>query len=140
MCVYRYYAHAKQIWRKTCQCETCIRANDAVNHFMYIAGPPEKDKAFYKLKDEENKVIHHSLKGSSRNNYRQKMEDWESAKVLLSPLGNVVTPIPISEALHTISDKVCYDTLKEYISLCSLQVFVTRSWTITTKDPISVVS
>ncbi|XP_022343535.2 uncharacterized protein LOC111136738 [Crassostrea virginica] len=43
-------------------------------------GPPEKDKAFYKLKDEENKVIHHSLKGSSRNNYRQKMEDWESAK------------------------------------------------------------
>ncbi|XP_048745716.1 uncharacterized protein LOC125658483 [Ostrea edulis] len=43
-------------------------------------GPPEKDKAFYKMRDEENKIIHHSYKGSEKRNYRCKMEEWESAK------------------------------------------------------------
>lgn len=43
-------------------------------------GPPEKDKAFYKMKDEENKIIHHSIKGSAKINYQHKIEDWENAK------------------------------------------------------------
>lgn len=44
-------------------------------------GPPEKDKAFYKMKDEENKIIHHSMKGSAKTNYQQKIENWENAKL-----------------------------------------------------------
>jgi hypothetical protein len=47
----------------------------------HVLGPPEKDKAFYKMRDEENKIIHHSYKGSEKKTYRNKMEDWESAKV-----------------------------------------------------------
>lgn len=33
------------------------------------------------MRDEENKIIHHSYKGSEKRNYRCKMEEWESAKV-----------------------------------------------------------
>ncbi|XP_061166523.1 uncharacterized protein LOC133175431 [Saccostrea echinata] len=43
-------------------------------------GPPEKDKAFYKMRDEEDKVIHHSRTGASRDSYRHTMENWENAK------------------------------------------------------------
>ncbi|XP_062594825.1 uncharacterized protein LOC134256190, partial [Saccostrea cucullata] len=42
-------------------------------------GPPEKDKAFYKMKDEEDKVIHHTHTGSTRDAYRNTMENWENA-------------------------------------------------------------
>lgn len=34
------------------------------------------------MKDEENKIIHHSMKGSAKTKYQHKMEDWENAKVL----------------------------------------------------------
>lgn len=43
-------------------------------------GPPEKEKEFYHLKDEDNEYIHHSLKGKQRIYYEQKMENWQHAQ------------------------------------------------------------
>ena len=44
-------------------------------------GPPIKEKVFTKLRDQNDRQIHHSKKGRGMMIYQKEMEDWENAKV-----------------------------------------------------------
>ncbi len=57
----------------------CVNVCEAVLCPLDL-GPPEKEQYFYKVRDNDKK-IHHSLKGNARKNYRNATEDWENATV-----------------------------------------------------------
>ncbi|XP_041378429.1 uncharacterized protein LOC121390629 [Gigantopelta aegis] len=42
--------------------------------------PVEEEKVLYKVVDEENKAVHHSIMGKEKTQHKIKMENWESAK------------------------------------------------------------
>ncbi|XP_005099297.1 uncharacterized protein LOC101847039 [Aplysia californica] len=44
-------------------------------------GPPDRDRAFYELTDEDNEKIHHDLRGGPRQKQRDFLEDWETTKM-----------------------------------------------------------
>ncbi len=46
-----------------------------------FVGPPEKEKYFYRVRDDNNQRIHHMRKGHDRKDYRNDMENWEVAEV-----------------------------------------------------------
>ncbi|KAI0210166.1 hypothetical protein LSAT2_005099 [Lamellibrachia satsuma] len=43
-------------------------------------GPQEKEKLFYRMRNDDNELIHHTKRGRERKDYRHKMENWENAK------------------------------------------------------------
>ncbi|ELU15739.1 hypothetical protein CAPTEDRAFT_223926 [Capitella teleta] len=45
-------------------------------------GPAEKEMLFYKMRDDTNRSIHHSLHGRQRRNYRNQTENWEHSTVV----------------------------------------------------------
>ena len=47
---------------------------------FFFAGPPEKDKEFYDI-EEEGRPIHHSFRGTARQNHMVELERWEDAVV-----------------------------------------------------------
>ena len=51
-------------------------------------GPEEKDKFFYKIRDESLRQIHHTRRGAERKDYQNTMENWEQAEVRASPQGS----------------------------------------------------
>ncbi|KAK2183458.1 hypothetical protein NP493_312g07005 [Ridgeia piscesae] len=43
-------------------------------------GPQEIEKLFYRLRNDDNMLIHHTKRGRERKDYRHKMENWENAE------------------------------------------------------------
>ena len=70
-----------------------------------FAGPPAKEELFYRLRDENNKRIHHSLRGRERQNYQNTQENWENA--LVKTMYCHFACISVSEIFHYTSVLLC---------------------------------
>ena len=59
-----------------------INYDNIIQHILYIyQGPPSKEEVFYRLRDENDKRIHHNLRGADRKHYQREQENWEVATV-----------------------------------------------------------
>ena len=46
-----------------------------------VVGPEEKEELFYRMSDEGERSIHHTLKNKERRDHRDQTENWEAAVV-----------------------------------------------------------
>ena len=51
------------------------------NLYFSAIGPPQKEALFYRLRDENDRRIHHMFRGKDRQLYQNEKENWESAEV-----------------------------------------------------------
>lgn len=62
----------------------CSKGQSAIlRFFLLVSGPQIKEETFHTATDDAENPIHHGKMGKARKNYRNQMEDWETAEVFL---------------------------------------------------------
>ena len=66
-------------------------------------GPSQKEALFYRIRDENDKRIHHTYQGRERTRYQREKENWEEAKVNTKLLQRLLAKSARVSAMHIVN-------------------------------------
>ena len=88
-------------------------------------GPSQKEALFYRIRDENDKRIHHTYQGRERTRYQREKENWEEAKVNTKLLQRLLAKSARVSAMHIVK-LIHMDTYFSLIDEGVLQNFSAR--------------